>query len=316
MRLIVMGTGPFAVPMFEALEGSAHEVAALVTRPITASGKRKSPANPMSLAAQRAGVYTVFPPNVNDPEFVEWLRAQAADVLVVCDYGQILSAECLAAAKLGGINLHGSLLPRHRGAAPVQWAILQGDQITGVSVIHMTPRLDAGPILAAIEVRIASDETAEHLESRLAELGPDAVLRSLELLKAWDGVGPLGQSQDPSKASQAPRLKKQDGLLNWTKSAENLRNQIRALTPWPGSFTHYPDNHGNLQRLIVHTAEARSHSNPGIPGTVLESGSNGLVVACGQDALELRSVQPAGKKRMEAADFLRGCVIAPGTQFS
>jgi methionyl-tRNA formyltransferase len=311
-----MGTGPFAVPMFEALIRSAHQVLALVTRPIAASGKRKSPANPMSLAAQRAGLPTLFPVSVNDPEFVEWLRAQAADILVVCDYGQILSAECLATAKLGGINLHGSLLPRHRGAAPVQWAILQGDPTTGVSVIRMTPHLDAGKILVASEIPIASDETADQLESRLAALGPQAVLQSLDLLQAWDGKSPLGHSQDPSKVSKAPRLKKQDGLLDWSKSAVKLRNQIRAFTPWPGSFTHYPDGQGNLQRLIVHTADLQTHSNPPSPGTVLAAGSNGLVVACGQDALALRSVQPAGKKRMEAADFLRGYAIGPGTRFS
>ncbi len=311
-----MGTGPFAVPSFQALLKSSHQVIALVTRPIADPGRRKDSANPMRDAAVAANIAVQSPANVNDSDFVAWLREQHADLFVVCDYGQILSAECLSTARLGGINLHGSLLPKYRGAAPVQWAVYHGDPVTGVSVIHMTPRLDAGPILAKIETPIGPDETTESLEPRLAALGPKTVLTSIELLDGWDGVSELGERQDTTLATRAPRLRKEQGLIDWSKSADQIRNQIRAFNPWPGSYTNIPRDHGDPLRIIVQEAEIVS-SSPApapAPGVVIEANSQRLVVACGAQALALIRVLPAGKRTMAIAEFLRGYPIKPGTQ--
>ena len=309
-----MGTGPFAVPSFQALLKSPNQVIALVTRPIADPGRRKDSANPMRDAAVAANIAVQSPANVNDSDFVAWLREQHADLFVVCDYGQILSAECLSTARLGGINLHGSLLPKYRGAAPVQWAVYHGDPVTGVSVIHMTPRLDAGPILAKLETPIGPDETTESLEPRLAALGPKTVLTSLELLDGWDGVSELGERQDTTHATLAPRLRKEQGLIDWSKSADQIRNQIRAFNPWPGSYTNIPRDHGEPLRIIVHQSEIVVWPPGAQPGTVLDSSSSQLVVACGVQALGLLSVQPAGKRLMAIAEFLRGNPIVPSSQ--
>ena len=202
MQLIAMGTGPFAVPSFHKLLESGHDVIAVVTRPIANSGRRsKQPPNPMRVEAESQSLPILDPPNVNAPEFVSRLKAMQPDLFFVCDYGQILSAECLATARLGGINLHGSLLPKYRGAAPVNWAIYRGETVTGVSVIHMTPRLDAGPTLASRSLEIGDDENAVALEQRLARLGVDAVMDAVDLLQKWDGKSAIGSVQDPSEAT-------------------------------------------------------------------------------------------------------------------
>ncbi|MFM7290077.1 MAG: methionyl-tRNA formyltransferase, partial [Planctomycetia bacterium] len=180
LKIVVMGTGPFAVPMFhgllESAAGPPHAVVAVVTRPAHAPTGRRPPPNPMRDAAAAAGVPILDPERINDPDSIAAIRALGPDLLVVCDYGQILSPAALAVAPYGGINLHGSLLPRHRGAAPVQWAILAGDAVTGVSVIHMTPALDAGHVITTRETPIGLADTAATLEERLAGMGVDAVL--------------------------------------------------------------------------------------------------------------------------------------------
>ena len=239
LRLVVMGTGPFAVPMFAALLGSQHRVVAVVTRPAHAAPGRRPPPNPMREAAVAANVPVLDPERVNDEESLEAVAKLAPDLLVVCDYGQILSPQALAIAPLGGINLHGSLLPRHRGAAPVQWAILAGDPITGVSVIHMTPALDAGAVIVARAAPIYPRDTAAELEKLLAELGAGATLEAIERLQAAVAVAKPGEPltvgipQDPAQATRAPRLTKADGLVNWSQPAARIERMRRALEPWP-----------------------------------------------------------------------------------
>ena len=216
LRIIVMGTGPFALPMLESLLAGPHAVVAVVTRPDHAAAGRRPPINPVRAAAVAAGVPVLDPERINDAEARTAITRIGPDLLVVCDYGQILSPQVLSLAPLGGINLHGSLLPRHRGAAPVQWAILEGDPITGASVIHMTPALDAGGVIVARATPIGPDESATQLERRLAELGADAVLEAIERLQAAESLradGPataaaqpaVGIAQDPAKATRAPR---------------------------------------------------------------------------------------------------------------
>ena len=231
MRLLILGTGPFAVPMFRSLLDSPHEVLALVTRPTPpAKGREKTPPNPMRELAESRGVAVYVPATINAGEGEELVTRLAPDLFVVCDYGEILAAEVLALAPLGGINLHASLLPKYRGAAPIQWALLHGDTETGVSVIHMTPRLDGGPILAVRVTPIGSDEEHPALEARLAARGIEPMHEAIELLRGWDRTSVIGQPQDTTQATKAPRLKKQHGAIDWAKPAEHIRNQIRACS--------------------------------------------------------------------------------------
>jgi methionyl-tRNA formyltransferase len=318
LRLVVMGTGPFAVPMFRTLLETPHAIAALVTRPDHAPPGRRPPPNPMREAATAAGVPVLAPERVNDPDAVAALAALAADLFVVCDYGQILSAALLAVPRLGGINLHGSLLPRHRGAAPIQWAILAGDAVTGVSVIHMTPALDAGNVLAARPLPIGPRDTAADLEPRLAAIGADAVVEAIERLAAAAAAGTpaaeVGVPQDAARATRAPRLTKQDGVVDWSQPAARIERQRRALEPWPRATTFFTRGDGVRQRLVLEQVEVVPHSAAtALPGEVLDTAAGRIVVACGQGtALAITQVVPEGRRAMAAADFLRGSPLLPG----
>lgn len=326
LRLVVMGTGPFAVPMLQALLGSPHEVVAVVTRPDHAAPGRRPPPNPMRGAAVAAGLPVLDPERANAAESVAAIRGLAADLLVVCDYGQILSAELLGVAPLGGINLHGSLLPRHRGAAPVQWALLAGDTSSGVSVIGMTPALDAGRVITARATPIGPRETAAELEGRLAEIGAAAVLDAIERLEAAvaTGLDPAGVGipQDERQATRAPRLSKADGLVDWTRPAEFIERQRRALDAWPRIATFFTRGDGERQRLVIAEAElapAEEFPAGGEPGTVLaaEAGQDAgrIVVACGGGtALAITRLVPEGKRAMTAGEFLRGSPLRAGAR--
>jgi len=325
MRLILMGTGPFAVPAFRALLNGPHIVLGLVTRPDRpARGKTAAETNPARALAMQRGLTVIAPESVNSPEAHDQLRAWGADLFVVCDYGQILSRETLGLARLGGINLHGSLLPDYRGAAPIQWAIYHGETETGVTVIHMTPLLDGGPCLVQRSTPIGPDETNVELEPRLAELGVQATLGALALLESGQTTG---IAQDAALASRAPRLQKNAGRLDWTRSAEELRNQIRAWQPWPKSFTHWLRPEGEPLRLIIDGAAVHGEvatisllhrsglSNETLPGTVISAYDEELIVRCGRGSLQLTAIQPAGKKTLTAGEFLRGQRVKIGERF-
>ncbi|MFV1966081.1 MAG: methionyl-tRNA formyltransferase [Pirellulaceae bacterium] len=317
MRLVMMGTGPFAVPTFESLIDSDHDVVWLVTRSSTKVRTRKSgPRNPMLEVARQRGVPIFAPEDVNASDARKKLAAVQPDLLVVCDYGQILSPETLAIAPLGGVNLHGSLLPKYRGAAPVAWAVVEGESETGVTVIHMTPRLDAGPCLTQQKTRIRPDETAAELEPRLAEIGLQQVHKSLAMLAAWDGKAALGWLQDSAVATRAPRLRKADGQVRWSKTAIQIRNQVRGLKPWPGTFTHWLRRQGEPLRLILdQVAPVETDASAANPGTVVKSDGRQLHIATGGGYLSLEQVQPAGKRAMEIAEFLHGHRIQVGDPF-
>ncbi len=323
LSVVVMGTGPFILPSFESLLASRHRVVAVVTRPVRAARGRQTPVNPMREAAEKVGFTLLDPPDVNAVDVQDAIRACGADIMVVCDYGQILSGDTLRTTRLGGINLHGSLLPRHRGAAPVQWAILCGDKQTGVSVIHMTPRLDAGSIIATRSTLIGEKETASELEARLAQLGVDAVLESLDSLQRIkeasgnDSCFILGQPQDEGKSTRAPRITKQDGVINWEMTAIEIDRRRRAFEPWPRMTAFVP--HRNVfRRLVCLETEAVAglsddSSNP--PGVVVEIRTDSLVVACGEGSrLAIQRVIPEGKRAMSAADFIRGSSLRVGSQ--
>jgi methionyl-tRNA formyltransferase len=297
----MLGTGPFAVPTLRALVAAGHEVPLVVTRPPRG---RCAEASPLQRAGDGLGLAVWSPDTVNSPESQARLRVVRADLLVVCDYGEILRPETLVTARLGGINLHGSLLPKYRGAAPVQWAILRGERETGNSVIQMTPGLDAGPCLGQQRTPIDPDEDAGQLEARLAEMGAELVVRIVAELAAGT-ARPV--EQDRSQASKAPRLKKEDGVIDWSRSAQEIKNQVRALRPWPRAVTFWHRAEAEPLRLnvdLVAIAGPGSNANE-LPGTILDA-SKRLVVVAGDGTLELLEVQPAGKRAMSAGEFLRG----------
>ncbi len=314
MRLIMLGTGPFAVPTLRALVNSRHDVLTVVTRP--PQGHTPT-ASPLQRAGQELNIPIWSPPTVNSTESQSRLASFTADLLVVCDYGEILRPETLATARLGGINLHGSLLPKYRGAAPVQWAILCGESETGNSVIHMTAGLDAGPLLAQQRTPIDRDEDAAQLEERLAAMGAAAVLEVIDGLESGT-TKPI--IQDASQASKAPRLKKEQGAIDWSRPAQEIRNKIRALRPWPRAFTYWHCAGADPLRLnidrvaVVPTTAGVASATPQTPGAVIES-SPRLLIASADDALEIQELQPAGKRSMPAGDFVRGNRVTIGDRF-
>ena len=308
------------MPTFRWLLDSRHEVPALVTRPKAGRrDKRSKISDPMREVAEEAGLPILDPPSINSPEAIQAVRELQPDLLIVCDYGQILSKEALSVARLGGINLHASLLPKYRGAAPINWAIYHGETQTGVTVIHMTPRLDAGPCLVQTVVNIAADETTPELEDRLAVIGVEAVEASVEQLDRWDGISSIGDVQDQALATKAPRLKKSDGEIDWTRTAEQLYCQIRALKPWPGTFTHFERPGKPPARLLIDWAEPYEGAIEAVqeaaPGTVVGDPSESLLVAAQNGVMRIARVQPEGKKLVDAADFVRGYRIESGFRF-
>ena len=318
MRIVIMGTGPFAVPTFRALLASDHEIVELISRPPRqARGKRRPPLNPMRAAAEGTGLAVLMPEDINAPDAVEALREFAADLMVVCDYGQILSGEALSVAPLGGINLHASLLPRYRGAAPINWALYEGETETGVSVIHMTPRLDAGPCLTIRRTPIEPTETAVELEQRLSLLGVEAVLESIDILAAaGPGAEGLGTPQDAALATRAPRLKKSDGIVDWTRTARQIHCQVRALQPWPRTCSRLHRGDSEPLPLILDQVAVVDQPAEGMaPGSVHSCATDHFLVATGDGLLALEVVQPAGKRSMPIADFLRGHRVRAGDRF-
>jgi len=323
----MLATGPFAAPTFRQLYQTHHSVAALVTAPVRNPLRAQVvPVSPVREVAHEHGAPIFAPEDINLPESQQRLSQYEADLLVACDYGRILSPGTLATARLGGINLHASLLPKYRGAAPINWAIYHGETETGVTVIHMTPKVDAGPCVAQAATQIGPDETAVELEARLAEMGAWLVRRAIDSLEA----GRLeALPQDSALASTAPRLKKTDGQIDWTRPAQAIKNQIRALEPWPKTYTFWHRREGLPVRLILgpvkviewpHGQCSAPGDSPGArdahaPGTVLEADAARLIVAAGSGALLLRSIQPAGKRMMGIDEFLRGYRVRPGDRF-
>lgn len=331
MKIVVMGTGPFAVPTCQALlDMPKHQIRLVVTRPLAEPRPKKLPPRPVFEWATAAGLPIFEPQDINDASSMDRLREIDADLFFVCDYGQILSQACLSTTRLGGINLHGSVLPRHRGAAPVQWTILRGDAEAGVTVIHMTPKLDAGPSLAVVTTSVKTDETSEQLEPRLAQLGVSASLKAIELLEHWDGHSEIGALQDKAQVTRAPRFSKADGQLDFRLPADYLVRLIRACQPWPGTFAelHRPAAKG-VMRVKLHAARHTTLQSPAqlAPGDAWATTSQELqldwpepwdkliAVATGQGTLLIRSLQPAGKREMQAEEFLRGYPLSSGCHF-
>lgn len=317
-----MGTGPFAVPTCERLLQDGHDIALVVVRPPADSNTKKPLPAPVRDWATVHQLPLFAPDNINTATAIEELRKVHSELFFVCDYGQILSKECLSASKLGGINLHGSLLPRHRGAAPVQWALLRGDTQAGVSVIHMTPKLDGGPILATAATDILVDENSGQLEPRLAVLGVDASRRAIELLSHWDLSGAIGCSQASGDVTKAPRFAKSHGQIDCRLPAEYLVRLVRALQPWPGTFADLRLATDKSMRILIRSARSVAQPSVRSPGAVWDCATSSLgkswpapwqrvmAVATSDGVLLVARLQPAGKREMDAEEFLRGHKLA------
>jgi methionyl-tRNA formyltransferase len=304
MRLVFLGTPEFAVPTVEALTGAGHQLLAVVAQPDRPAGRGQALRTPATAAWARAhGVPLLQPEKVRDGALAAALSALRPEVLVVTAYGRILGRDLLTLAPLGAVNVHASLLPRWRGAAPIQWAVASGDLETGVTIMQMDEGLDTGDLLLARTLDIGAEETAEALAPRLAALGGQAIVEALPLLAAGALV-PVRQSQDA--ATLAPILTREHGRLDFTRPAAELACRVRGFAPWPGASTSLS---GKV--LKVHRVEVQaSGGGPGAPGTATVAGG-ALVVACGGgSALRLLEVQPEGRTRMSARDFVNG--LPPG----
>jgi methionyl-tRNA formyltransferase len=320
LRLVMMGTGMFAEPAFQSLLEAGKHFAGLVTQPDRAIGEQRGSTRQVGLGiksiALERGIPVYQPESINTPEGVAKLRDWQADVLVVAAYGQILSQDVLAAARLGGINIHASLLPKYRGAAPVAWAIYHGETSTGVSVIRMSVHLDAGDILAQQAIDIRPDETAGELEARLAKLGARMVPPVIEQIVSGTA---RGIKQDKNLVTRAPKLKKEDGLIDWNRHGRDVCNQIRAMHPWPTPYSFLHEQSKPRQRVMIPRATWQEAHDAGLlPGHVLpESTTAGrLFVSAGSgSSVEILEIQPAGKRRMTANEFLRGHHLCPADFF-
>jgi methionyl-tRNA formyltransferase len=310
MRLVMMGTGTFAKPTFEALLGSAHQVVGLVTQPDRYVGDKRGSTRQvgkgMKEIAVERGIPVYQPESINTPEGVQQLSAWQPDLLVVAAYGQILSKDVLSTAKLGGINVHASLLPKYRGAAPIAWAIYHGETETGVTIIRMSTALDAGDMLVQEAIPIRSDETAGELEARLGPLGARLALDVINRYAA----GPFaGRPQDKSQATKAPKLTKEHGLIDWSRPAQAVCNQIRAMQPWPTAYTFLHVPWEPSERLIVHRARFTQIERAWMrnPGAIDVVQAKEIIVYAGDgQGVSIEELQPAGKRRMTATDYLRG----------
>lgn len=304
-----LGSGAFAIPSLEALLAAGHQVAAVVTQPDRVKGRGLQPAPPpVKEAALRHGLSVLQPGRVREPGAQAALRALAPELQVVAAFGQILPQAVIDIAPRGTVNVHGSLLPRYRGAAPVQWAIARGETQTGVTTMLIDAGLDTGPILLARSTSIGPEETAPELEARLAGMGGELLVETLAGL-ASGAVRPV--PQDPQAATLAPILRKEDGRLDWSWTAEVIERRIRAFQPWPGTTAVLGERAVKLWRARVDPARAEA-----APGTVTALGRDHVLVACGEGTvLRLLEVQPENGRRMGAAAFAAGARLAPGARF-
>jgi methionyl-tRNA formyltransferase len=301
MRIVFIGTGEIGLPTLRTLQKSEHELVGVVTQPDKPVGRaQKITAPPIKAALAGSKTSILQPARIKDSQSIDQIRALAPDVIVVMAYGQILPGAALEIPKIACLNLHASLLPRWRGAAPIQAAIAAGDRETGMTVMYMDEGLDTGDILLQCKIDISPSETGATLHDRLTQIAPEALLESLRLLAA--GNAPR-DPQDKTLATYAPKLNREAGRINWNETAEVIERKIRAYNPWPGAFTDFKNR--KLKIFSASVVDLR-----GTPGTILRK-DNELVIATADRALSLTEVQLEGKRRMSAAEFLRGRASSP-----
>jgi methionyl-tRNA formyltransferase len=304
-KILFMGTPDFSVPSLTALHAAGHELVLVVTQPDRPRGRgRKVEPPPVKKASEGLGVAVIQPDSLRDEQVLATLRSSEADFFIVVAFGHLLRESVLKMPKQACINVHASLLPKYRGPAPIQWAVINGDQETGITTMLMDKGLDTGDMLMTAREAIAADDTAGSLHDRLAQRGAELLVRTLEAF----ADGTIRRSpQDHTRATYAPLLKKTDGLIDWKKPAAQIEPFIRGMCPWPGAFTFWKN-----MRLKIFKSKVAAMPAAAVPGTVLDGAPGGLTVATGDGALTIVELQGASGSRLPAAEFLRGCRIAPG----
>jgi methionyl-tRNA formyltransferase len=308
LRIVFLGSGAFAIPSFEATVDAGYDVATLVTQPDREKGRGRALAPPpLKPVAEARGIPVLQPRRVREPESVEALRALSPDLQIVVAYGQILPRAIIDLPPLGTINVHASLLPRYRGAAPIQWAIVRGEAETGVTTMRIDEGLDTGPLLLSRSTRIGAAETAADLEPRLARLGAELLLETLREIEAGR-TRPV--AQDPSQATLAPLIHKEDGRIDWAMDAAGIARRVLGFHPWPGTTTSLE---GRALKII--SAQPHAPAEDALPGTIVALPAEGFVVACGEGSgLLVTAVQPESRRPMAAAAFATGARLAPGAR--
>jgi methionyl-tRNA formyltransferase len=300
-----MGTPAFAVPALEGLIRSGYPVIGVVTQPDRPQGRgRTTTPPPVKLAAEGLGLTVLQPEKVRTPEFLETFRRLAPDLVVVSAFGQILPEEIIRGQRRGCINIHPSLLPKYRGAAPINWALIRGEEKTGVTIMQMDEGVDSGDILLQEETPIGEEESFGELHDRLARMGAELLLIALAMIETGTL---LPRRQDHLLATFAPRLGREDGLIRWQNDARSIVSLIRGLSPSPGAYTFLEG-----KQLKIHAARAEKRAVTEAPGTVVGETEAGLSVAAGDGYVLLKEMQLEGKKRLAVRDFLRGVRISPG----
>ncbi len=303
-----MGTADLACASLTALlQWPGCQVIAVVSQPDKPKGRElRLVPTPVKQVAEAAGVPVLQPMKARLPEFLEQLRALAPDLIVVAAYGQLLPQALLDIPRLGCLNVHTSLLPRHRGAAPIQWAIAEGDAVTGVTIMKMDAGLDTGPTLASVETPILADDTGQTLHDRLARLGGELLVKTIPNYAAGRIVP---RPQPPEGITYARKIAKDDGRIDWSLPATTVWNRIRAFTPWPGSFTKLSTEDEAVLLKVFSTSPEKTS---GVPGIILSVDARGILVACGTGSLRIGELQREGGRRLAAAEFLRGFALQPG----
>ncbi|MEE9613361.1 MAG: methionyl-tRNA formyltransferase [Thermodesulfobacteriota bacterium] len=309
LKVVFMGTPEFAVPSLKAMIEAGADVRAVVTQPTRPSGRGLSAKDsPVKTLALEHKLPVLEPLTIKGEGFINELKALGPDLIAVVAYGRILPRAVLDLPRLGCVNLHASLLPAYRGAAPVNWAVINGEAKTGVSTMLMDEGMDTGAVLLTEEIEIGEDETTGEVLEKLSGLGAALLVKTIGLLQE----GKLTpEPQDDTKATYAPLLKKEDGRVDWTKSPEEIRNRLRGLKPWPGTYSYW-----NGKLLKIHGARVSTGvDGKAAPGVVISAAADGIVVKCGSGALKVTELQLEGKRRMSAAEFLRGHSLGEGESF-
>lgn len=311
LRIIFFGTAELAVASFEALTAKdKFQVVAAVTQPDKPRGRDlQLQPSPVKAAAMRLGIPVLQPKRAREETFLGELRQSAPDLIVVAAYGQILPQVLLDIPKHGSLNVHTSLLPRHRGAAPIQWAILSGDAETGVTIMKMDAGLDTGPILTMRKTPVLDEDTGQSLHDRLAGMGAELLL---ETIPGWIS-GRMTPQPQPEGSTYARKIEKSDGLVNWEEPSIEIWRKIRAFNPWPGAYTYLPSDE---KKRLIKLWKAAPVDLPGPAGTILSAGRDGIVVGTGVGSLRVLELQAEGKKRMAAQDYLAGNALEPGQSFT
>jgi methionyl-tRNA formyltransferase len=306
MRIVFMGSPAFALPALRALAASRHEVVAVVTQPDRPAGRgRTATPPPAKLEARRLGFDVLQPDNVSAPESVERLQELAPDVIVVAAYGQILRRSVLEVPKRGSLNVHASLLPKYRGASPIAAAILEGEDVTGVTIMEVVRALDAGPMVASVEEPISPHDTTASLEARLSGAGASLLLRVID---DWAGGRIQATPQDDSQATYAPMVKRADAVIDWSEPAERVWREVRAFNPWPVSHTFWRGQELKIwEAWPLPGGTAQPGTVAGVESLPAEArGGRGVVVQAGEGRLALMRVQLPGRKALDGAEFVRG----------